>query len=199
MQNDTPNFPNWFVGQQYNFENHLTHLAGQPNLKFLQIGAYTGDASVWLCENILTDKTSWLYDVDTWKGSAEQEHEKINFDQVFEYYEERLGIFKSTIRLKMTSDEYFSGKNESRFDFIYIDGDHTSHQVGKDAENAWKLLKPGGIMAFDDYRWGEDLKPELTPKPAIDRFLAKYTGEYELLSKDYQVWIERIRQKDPHL
>lgn len=199
MQNDTPNFPNWFIGQQYNFENHLTHLAGQPNLKFLQIGAYTGDASVWLCENILTDKTSWLYDVDTWKGSAEQEHEKINFDQVFEYYEERLGIFKSTIRLKMTSDEYFSGKNESRFDFIYIDGDHTSHQVGKDAENAWKLLKPGGIMAFDDYRWGEDLKPELTPKPAIDRFLAKYTGEYELLSKDYQVWIERIRQKDPHL
>ena len=192
-------FPNWFAGQQYNFENHLTHLAGQPNLKFLQIGAYTGDASVWLCENILTDKTSWLYDVDTWKGSAEQEHEKINFDQVFEYYEERLGIFKSTIRLKMTSDEYFSGKNESRFDFIYIDGDHTSHQVGKDAENAWKLLKPGGIMTFDDYRWGEDLKPELTPKPAIDRFLAKYTGEYELLSKDYQVWIERIRQKDPHL
>lgn len=199
MQNDTPNFPNWFIGQQYNFENHLTHLAGQPNLKFLQIGAYTGDASVWLCENILTDKTSWLYDVDTWKGSAEQEHEKINFDQVFEYYEERLGIFKSTIRLKMTSDEYFSGKIETRFDFIYIDGDHTSHQVGKDAENAWKLLKPGGIMAFDDYRWGEDLKPELTPKPAIDRFLAKYTGEYELLSKDYQVWIERIRQKDPHL
>jgi predicted O-methyltransferase YrrM len=191
MQNDTPNFPNWFVGQQYNFENHLTPLAGQPNLKFLQIGVYTGDASVWLCENILTDRTSYLYDVDTWAGSAEQEHEQINFDQVFEYYEERIGIFKSTIRLKMTSDEYFAGKNESRFDFIYIDGDHTSHQVAKDAENAWKLLKPGGIMAFDDYRWGEDLAPELTPKPAIDRFLAKYTGEYELLSKDYQVWIQR--------
>jgi predicted O-methyltransferase YrrM len=191
MQNDTPNFPNWFVGQQYNFENHLTPLAGQPNLKFLQIGVYTGDASVWLCENILTDRTSYLYDVDTWAGSEEQKHEQINFDQVFEYYEERIGIFKSTIRLKMTSDEYFAGKNESRFDFIYIDGDHTSHQVGKDAENAWKLLKSGGIMAFDDYRWGEDLKPELTPKPAIDRFLAKYTGEYELLSQDYQVWIQK--------
>ena len=199
MQNDTPNFPNWFDSQRHNFEKHLTPLAGQPNLKFLQIGVYTGDASVWLCENILTDRTSYLYDVDTWAGSAEQEHEQINFDQVFEYYEERIGIFKSTIRLKMTSDEYFAGKNESRFDFIYIDGDHTSHQVGKDAENAWKLLKPGGIVAFDDYRWGEDLKPELTPKPAIDRFLAKYTGEYKLLSKDYQVWIERIRQKDPHL
>jgi SAM-dependent methyltransferase len=152
-----------------------------------------------LCENVLRQKTSFLYDVDTWEGSEEAEHTQIDFEKVFKYYERRISPYQTVIRLKMTSDEYFAGKNETRFDFIYIDGDHTSHQVGKDAENAWKLLKPGGIMAFDDYRWGEDLKPELTPKPAIDRFLAKYTGEYELLSKDYQVWIERIRQKDPHL
>ena len=192
-------FPNWFVGQQYNFENHLAPLVNKPNLRFLQIGVYTGDASVWLCENVLRQKTSFLYDVDTWEGSEESEHTQIDFDKVFKYYERRTSPYQTVIRLKMTSDEYFAGKIETRFDFIYIDGDHTSHQVGKDAENAWKLLKPGGIMAFDDYRWGEDLKPELTPKPAIDRFLAKYTGEYELLSKDYQVWIERIRQKDPHL
>jgi predicted O-methyltransferase YrrM len=132
-----------------------------------------------------------LYDVDTWEGSEEAEHSKIDFEKVFKYYERRTGVYQTVIRLKMTSDEYFAGKNETRFDFIYIDGDHTSHQVGKDAENAWKLLKSGGIMAFDDYRWGEDLKPELTPKPAIDRFLAKYTGEYELLSKDYQVWLQK--------
>jgi predicted O-methyltransferase YrrM len=192
-------FPNWFASQQYNFENHLTPLVNKPDLRFLQIGAYTGDASVWLCENVLRQKTSFLYDVDTWEGSEEAEHTQIDFEKVFKYYERRISPYQTVIRLKMTSDEYFAGKNETRFDFIYIDGDHTSHQVGKDAENAWKLLKPGGIMAFDDYRWGEDLKPELTPKPAIDRFLAKYTGEYELLSKDYQVWIERIRQKDPHL
>jgi predicted O-methyltransferase YrrM len=192
MQNDTPKFPNWFVGQQYNFENHLAHLVNKPNLRFLQIGAYTGDASVWLCENVLRQKTSFLYDVDTWEGSEEAEHSKIDFEKVFKYYERRTGVYQTVIRLKMTSDEYFAGKNETRFDFIYIDGDHTSHQVAKDADNAWKLLKPGGILAFDDYLWGQDLQPELTPKPAIDRFLAKYTGEYELLSQDYQLWIKRI-------
>jgi hypothetical protein len=191
MENDTPNYPNWFVGQQYNFENHLLHLAGKPDLKFLQIGVFTGDASMWLCENILTDKTSWLYDVDTWAGSDEVEHEPLNFDKVFEFYEERIATLKSTVRLRMTSDEYFAGNNTVRFDFIYIDGDHTSHQVAKDADSAWKLLKSGGIMAFDDYLWGKDLQPELTPKPAIDRFLAKYTGEYELLSEDYQLWLKK--------
>ena len=191
MQNDTPNYPNWFDGQKYHFENHLLHLQGKPDLKFLQIGVFTGDASIWLCENILTDRTSWLYDVDTWAGSEEVDHEPLNFDKVFEFYEERIGSLKSTVRLRMTSDEYFAGNNTVRFDFIYIDGDHTSHQVAKDADNAWKLLKSGGIMAFDDYLWGEDLSPELTPKPAIDRFLAKYTGEYELLSEDYQLWLKK--------
>jgi predicted O-methyltransferase YrrM len=187
----TTTYPNWFEGQQYNFENHLLHLAGKPDLKFLQIGVYTGDASIWLCENVLRNKTSFLYDVDTWAGSDESEHSQINFDKVFKYYETRTGVYQSILRFKMTSDEYFAGNNILKFDFIYIDGDHTSHQVTKDADSAWKLLKPNGIMAFDDYLWGKDLQPELTPRPAIDRFLAKYTGEYELLSQDYQVWIRK--------
>jgi hypothetical protein len=184
-------YPNWFEGQKYNFENHLRPLAGQPDLKFLQIGVYTGDASVWLCENILTHRDSILYDVDTWAGSDESKHSQIDFDEVFEYYEERIGPFRSTIRLRMTSDEYFAGDNILNFDFIYIDGDHTAEQVAKDAESAWKLLKPTGIMAFDDYLWGQDLAPELTPQPAIDDFLDAHSGEYELLSKDYQVWIRK--------
>ena len=184
-------YPNWFTGQQYNFEEHLRPLAGKTNLRFLQIGTYTGDASVWLLENVLTDETSFLYDVDTWAGSDEREHENINFDEVFEFYKERIGKFKSVVPFKMTSDEYFADNKVLKFDFIYIDGDHTSHQVAKDADSAWKLLKPNGIMAFDDYLWAQDANPETTPKPAIDRFLANYTGEYELLTKEYQVWIRK--------
>jgi predicted O-methyltransferase YrrM len=184
-------FPNWFDSQKYNFENHLLHLKGQPNLRFLQIGVYTGDASVWLCENILRNKTSYLYDVDTWAGSEESKHSQIDFDKVLKYYETRTGVYQSIVRLKMTSDEFFAGKNEIKFDFIYIDGDHTAEQVAKDAKNAWLLLKPGGIMAFDDYLWGQDLPPHLTPRPAIDTFLEDPAGDYEILSKDYQVWIRK--------
>jgi predicted O-methyltransferase YrrM len=191
MQNDTPTYPNWFESQQHNFHNHLSYLKGEPNLKFLQIGVFTGDASIWLCENILTGKGSYLYDVDTWAGSDEQAHEEIDFNKVLEYYDKRISVLQSAARLRMTSDDYFAGNNRIKFDFIYIDGDHTSHQVAKDADNAWKLLKSGGILAFDDYLWGQDLPPELTPKPAIDRFLAKYTGEYDLLSQDYQLWLKK--------
>jgi hypothetical protein len=186
---DTPTFPNWFDGQKYNFEDQLTHLAGLPDLRFLQIGAYTGDASVWLCENILTDRTSILIDVDTWAGSDESKHSLIDFEKVLSYYESRIAKYKKVVRLKMTSDKYFTGEIAAKFDFIYIDGDHTSAQVERDAENAWKLLKSGGIIAFDDYLWGQDLSPELTPKPAIDRFLLTHTNKYEILVDSYQVWL----------
>jgi predicted O-methyltransferase YrrM len=184
-------YPNWFDGQKYNFEIYLSHLQGKSNLKFLQIGVYTGDASIWLCENILTDETSFLYDIDTWTGSDEKEHEKIDFDKILEYYKERIGSLKSTAWLRMTSNEYFANTKNIEFDFIYIDGDHVAEQVAKDAENAWKVLKPNGIMAFDDYMWGQDLPPHLTPRPAIDDFLEKYEGMYTLLTKEYQVWIQK--------
>jgi hypothetical protein len=186
-----PEYPNWFESQKYNFENYLQEFKGQPNLKFLQIGVYTGDASIWLCENILTDETSFLYDIDTWTGSEEPQHEDINFNKVLEYYKERVGSLKSTVWIRMTSDEYFTNNKEIKFNFIYIDGDHTTAQVAKDASNAWKVLKPNGIIAFDDYLWGQDMKPELTPKPAIDNFLKSHEGEYDILTKDYQVWIRK--------
>ena len=65
-------YPNWFAQTaQNNFTTYLSEYAGKPNLRFLQLGVYTGDASVWLCNNILTDKSSILIDVDTWKGSDE--------------------------------------------------------------------------------------------------------------------------------
>ncbi len=36
----------------------------EGNLKFLQLGVFTSDATVWLCNNVLTDKSSKLIDVD---------------------------------------------------------------------------------------------------------------------------------------
>jgi hypothetical protein len=188
---DTPTFPNWFDGQKYNFEEQLTHLAGKPDLKFLQIGAYTGDASVWLCENILTDPTSRLTDVDTWAGSGEDEHRDIDFDKVYAYYESRVTPYQKVVALRMTSDDYFKWHLIPDRDFVYVDGDHTSAQVERDAENSWSLLKSGGILAFDDYLWGQGLPPETTPKPAIDRFLLTHTNEYQILVDSYQVWLRK--------
>jgi hypothetical protein len=38
-----------------------------------------------------------------------------------------------------------------RFDWIYIDGDHSFEGVLRDIEQAKRLIKPDGLLIFDDY------------------------------------------------
>ena len=48
---------------------------------------------------------------------------------------------------------------EEPLDWAYIDGDHTYEAVKSDLESFYHLLKPGGVMAGDDYLvrgWWDD-------------------------------------------
>lgn len=197
-------YPNWFASDAIHyFQRHLSHFAGQENLSFLQIGAYTGDASVWLLSEILTAKGSRLVDVDTWQGSEEGLAVEYDWDDIFNLYKSKVSFSNKIETKQMTSAEYLAkcqeslaGECQESFDFIYIDGDHTSKVVAADAEGAWELLKADGILAFDDYQWGEWLSDkELTPAPAIDRFLNSKINQYELLEKARQVWIRKSDRK----
>jgi hypothetical protein len=188
-------YPNWFEQTaKHNFEKFLTPLAGQEHLKFLQLGVYTGDATEWLCKNILTGKNSWLHDVDTWEGSDEIAHESIDFREVLKIYKKRLNNNAPVVPFAETTISYLLDTARARFytfDFIYIDADHTTVGVLMDAELSFPLLKPGGIMAFDDYTWGGDAPPELTPTLGIDLFMARHEGEYETLVINSQYWIKK--------
>lgn len=182
-------WPDWFTGgyAEDAFRRHLLPLAGEP-LQCLQIGAYCGDASVWLLENVLTKVGGWLVDVDTWKGSNEIDHAAIDFSSVEEFYIERMRQFSRVGKFTGTSDDYFS-MGPAPFDFIYIDGSHESHQVLRDAVNAERFLKPGGLMAFDDYMWGGAARN--IPRPAIDAFLRCYEEQIDVLEIGLQVWVRK--------
>jgi predicted O-methyltransferase YrrM len=187
-------YPNWFAqSAQYNFDVLLQRFVGQDNLAFLQLGAYTGDASVWLCENVLTGKECVLVDIDTWQGSNELAHEEMDFDDVFETYKIKTAQYKQIGFFRSTTTYFLQNIPQSpTYDFIYVDADHTTVGVLLDAELSWPLLKSGGVMAFDDYTWSHHTgDPRLEPKVGIDLFLHRHTGEYEILAVNDQVWIEK--------
>lgn len=184
-------YPVWFKPD--NFAQYLSHYKGQPKLRFLQVGVYTGDASVWLLENILTDQSSTLIDVDTWKGSPNEDiHMQMDFEDVYETYKKKMESYAIVKSMRCSSEVFFSNQNKETFDFIYIDGDHTEKAVYEDGVSAWNCLLPNGILAFDDYTWGDGLADQsLAPRPAIDKILEEYLGQYTLLIKNYQVWIRK--------
>ena len=188
-------YPNWFAGAaRVNFEKYLAELKGKPDLRFCQVGAFTGDASLWLMSNILTHPTSVLVDVDTWQGSPKEDiHMQMDWKDVESTYNNKVGHL-NIVKRKMDSREFFFKIPSHNYDFVYIDGDHTEAAVWHDAINGFRALKIDGILAFDDYTWGAGLEDQsLTPAPAIDKFLEEYDGYYSLLEKGGQVWLRKIR------
>jgi predicted O-methyltransferase YrrM len=185
-------YPNWFKQTaQENFRNHLTEFKDLPNLNFLQIGAFTGDASLWMLQNILTNPSSSLYDVDTWKGSDEQVHAEMDFEDVYNVYLAKTG-YRNRYFNRTTSVDFLLFWGKPHFDFIYIDGDHTASAVLDDAVLAWQFLKPGGIMAFDDYTWEHPTGNKyLCPKAAINLFVTIKRPELDLVAVNDQFWIRK--------
>jgi len=186
-------FPKWFYDNNTvnDFESGLVGFKGKKNLKFLQIGVFTGNASVWLLENILTDPSSLLVDIDPWCGNLP--HESVyDWDDIQEAYQEQIKPYGKKVQaFKAFSGDWLKEHREGGFDFIYIDGDHLPESVTLDADLSWDLLKSGGIMAFDDYEWDHPDGTDKNPKPAIDAWLLKHKNDIEITRKGWQVWIRK--------
>lgn len=188
--------PNWFLqaGGPAIFERHLSSKKGEE-IHCLQVGAYKGDASAWLMENILSHPKSTLTDVDTWLGSDEVEMDVLNWNEVEQAYDAQTSSYVASgriIKKKMTSDEFFATKDSEIFyDFIYIDGSHEAVPVLKDGMNAVEALKVGGILAFDDYMWDQGKGPAYNPKHAIIAIANCYSNRLNVLEQGYQVWLNK--------
>lgn len=182
-------YPNWFEGSKPNFENVLSWYKDKE-CSFLQLGVYTGDASVWLCENILTNEKSTLTDVDIWDNDfTEVGYDNFDWESVESIYDQKVNNYKNKI-IKKKQDTYsFFNENRNTYDFIYIDAEHTAEATLINAIKSYDLCKNGGIIGFDDYEWDKDVNPYLRPKKGIDAFLKYFEGNIEIMIKNYQLWV----------
>lgn len=189
------NYPNWFQQTgKHHFEYFLSEFKGQKGLRFLQLGVFVGHASKWLVDNILTDPTSILIDVDTWEGSPEHE-ETWDWEKIEQEYDRTVYHCHGNVDKFRVSARDFFRTTESRipFDFIYIDASHEAVNVMEDAVNSYRALKVGGLLAFDDYTWAHSSgSPALSPGLAIDMVKYLYAGRLMLVGLDTQAWFRKI-------
>lgn len=187
-------FPNWFVetGVVKLFEEHLTDYADKK-LDFLQIGAFTGDASLWLLDNVLTHPESTLTDVDPWSGDPGLEGFDW-WDAGVEYDRKLSSHFGKVIPVKMLSDDFFKANNKT-YDIIYIDGDHIASAVLRDAIHAFDCLADDGLLIFDDYEFGyHQDAARFCPKVAIDAFMSIHWFEFEKVYEGSQMWLKKTNR-----
>jgi predicted O-methyltransferase YrrM len=181
---------NWF---DYNL-NDLFFLFNKydtdKRVNILEIGSFEGKSAIFF---LTFFKESKIYCVDTWLGSNELNNH--NFDLVEKTFNSNIQNFASRIvKCKMSSDFFFKNNKNLRFDLIYIDGSHYYKQVYRDAINSLKILKPGGIIIFDDFLFRFYKKVHFNPISAIYKFLRKNKNKVKIKSIYRQIAVSKINE-----
>ena len=180
----------WFTQNIKGIESVLKLLKEKKS--FLEIGSFEGRSACWYMENALDDDGT-LVCIDSFGGSLE--HTDFNFEDI------RARFYANTEQAKKPGQELRVIEQHSvqalaklicerqQFDFIYVDGSHTSPDTLTDACMAFPLLKQGGAMIFDDYLWEMHTAPIQSPKWGIDVFLNMFCQKVQLALIGYQVGI----------
>eukprot|EP01032_Pedospumella_encystans_P008022 gene8022-9561_t len=166
---------------------------------FVEVGSLEGRSAVWLLENVLQHPDSKLSCVDMWNENID-DHE-YNADLMKGIYNR----FLHNISPYSHKVDVYRGKSfdalrhprltEQSFDFVYVDGGHSSRNALEDAILSFGLLKVGGFMIFDDYFSNlKDPHNLNSPKLGIDTFLTMYSGSVSIVHINYQLYVTKTAE-----
>jgi predicted O-methyltransferase YrrM len=190
-------------------------ITGHAPARILEIGSYEGASACYLIDTLARHHPLELHCIDSWEGGVEHRAGGIARTDMSAvesrfHHNVRLAVGKHPGRVRLTvhkgySDEclarLLAGGKKGYFDFVYVDGSHQAADVLADAVLGFRLLKTGGIIAFDDYLWAEPLPsgkdPLRCPKPAIDAFVNLNFRKLEVLSAPlYQLYVRKLSDRD---
>lgn len=165
-----------------------------------EVGVWKGDFSARILEVVKPRK---LHLIDPWRAIGGDTYEGARYggkldegqaemdelhDAVLERFarERRAGVVEVH---RLPSVEAAAGLADGELDFVYVDGDHTYEGVRADLEAYAPKVRPGGLLAGDDYGvvgWWDDGVTR-----AVDEFVAQ--GRAEVVSLDDNQFVLRVR------
>jgi hypothetical protein len=186
-------------GSRKDFLNIINHFNTKQQLflknrkiKILEIGTYTGISLINIVKNI---PNSIGYGIDKWENYEETKLSKnINNLNIPNSFYHNLRVEGVLDRIIVIQEKLINMiKNNNEFDFIYINGSHSLLNSYSDLILSWELLSNGGILIIDDYSYNSDeLNILISPLESVKHFMKLYEGKYNLLLKNYCVFLEKI-------
>ena len=155
---------------------------GKPNLSFLEIGSAEGSSAIGIIETVLTNASSKVTCVDKWDAAFSNGFFADDFESNFD--SNTAPYASQIIKVKSDSATWLVNNKDKRFDFIYIDGDHSYSGCKMDVTLSWNMLKSGCWMVIDDY--GFDGVPQAT-----DEFTISTQDIAQMVRTNTQTWFKK--------
>jgi predicted O-methyltransferase YrrM len=190
----------WFEGKQFTSDwltpklqpwfTSLAHLRDFP-AQVLDVGSYEGRSCVaflsLLPQSTVTAIDTFGSDEVTLKAEQPSEVEG-RFDNNVAPFAGRVRKMKD--RAANALDELLQGGHE--FDVIYLDAAKSRSAAIAHSVMAWPLLKIGGVLIWDDLKWGGSLPSRDRPSDAIHLFCDTFADSLEVLHCDRQMLIKKL-------
>ena len=142
-------------------------------IKYLEIGVLYGCNLLSVCNTYAKHPQSQVFALDPWEDYPDYQEYQDQLPSIYNTFLENIqsSSFKNKISVVRGYSHLEVPKFQDHFfDIIYIDANHEPEYVLEDAVVAFRKLKIGGYLIFDDYGWGG---PDMT-KRGIDSFVDGY-------------------------
>ncbi|MEX0924380.1 MAG: class I SAM-dependent methyltransferase [Candidatus Paceibacterota bacterium] len=118
----------------------------------LEIGSYRGASTAVIAQGLIDSKRNpetsvFLYCIDTWNNDAMSEGQQ----DTFESFQETTDPWKDIIKTIQGNSHHVAVPENSTFDLVFIDADHSYEACRKDADKFAPYVRDGGCLIFDDH------------------------------------------------
>jgi predicted O-methyltransferase YrrM len=186
--------PASFRGTKYRLANNWFRMipAASKPIRYAEIGAFYGANLLSVASTYGAHPESVLIAIDPWTDYSEYPEYKGQQETIYETFQSNIqssGFADKIVVKRGFSYDVLQTLEDNSFDMIYVDGNHESEFILEDGVLAFRKLKVGGYLIFDDYGWGG----EMTTKP-IDSFVKVYSKRIRYIGmEDSQVFIQKTR------
>jgi len=120
----------------------------------VEIGVWKGAFAAQVLDRCSSIRTYWMVDpwrkLDDWNKPKNADHRRLDQAKAEALRVTEFASDRRTV-LQGTTLEVVDSIPDASLDFIYIDGDHSLRGITIDLISLWPKLKPGGILAGDDF------------------------------------------------
>jgi len=161
-------------------------------LVYGEIGVYEADTALAIAQELDGRGEIHLFDFEDKVSAAVRRLEQHGFSNVVAHPNSRKLLDSYNWSLMALLRE----RRQPLFEYVFLDGAHTWALDALAFLLVDRLLKPGGLIEFDDYHWTIERSPSMNPAvfPASDRL---YTAE-QIGERQVALVVELLVRRDAH-